>query len=324
MPEISARSELTVIILTLNEERHLRRCIDSVKDIATRIVVVDCNSSDSTREAAEELGADVYIHPFINYAKQFNWALDNTNINTKWVMRLDADEYVVSGHELRLLAQLTSARDAVGGLTMNLRRIFMGKWLRRGALYPIRLLRIWRFGKGRCEERWMDEHVVIDGVVEHSNLDFADDNLNSLTWWTDKHNKYASREAVDLLNLEYGFMPHDSVAQLRGGSQAGLKRWLKERVYARLPGGFRAFVYFIYRYVVRLGFLDGQAGTAFHFLQGFWYRYLVDAKVAEVKRYMRRHDCEPKVAIEHVLGICLPDSSEASDSIVCEYFKRRI
>jgi len=132
-----------------------------------------------------------------------------------------------------------------------------------------------------------------------------DDNLNSLTWWTEKHNKYASREAVDLLNLEYGFMPHDSVASLRNGKQTGVKRWLKEEVYARLPGGFRAFTYFFYRYVIRMGFLDGQAGTAFHFLQGFWYRYLVDAKVFEVKRYMRDTNANIVVAIDKVLGVKL-------------------
>jgi hypothetical protein len=124
-----------------------------------------------------------------------------------------------------------------------------------------------------------------------------------LSWWTDKHNRYASREAVDLLNLEYGFMPHDSVASLQGGSQAGLKRWLKEVVYARLPGGLRAFAYFFYRYVIRCGFLDGRAGGAFHVLQGFWYRYLVDAKVAEVRRYMRDRNCDVRIAIEAVLGI---------------------
>ena len=116
-------------------------------------------------------------------------------------------------------------------------------------------------------------------------------------------NSYASREAVDLLNLEYHFMPHDTVARLRGGHQAGVKRWLKEEIYARLPGGFRAFAYFFYRYVIRLGFLDGQAGTAFHFLQGFWYRYLVDAKVAEVKRAMREMNLDVAAAIERVLEI---------------------
>ncbi|MDS4026367.1 MAG: glycosyltransferase family 2 protein, partial [Candidatus Contendobacter sp.] len=105
------------------------------------------------------------------------------------------------------------------------------------------------------------------------------------------------------LNLEYGFMPHDSVASLRSGSQAGVKRWIKENVYARLPSGSRALVYFLYRYVIRLGFLDGRPGFTFHFLQGFWYRYLVDAKVAEVKRYMQTTDCDVVVTIERVLGI---------------------
>lgn len=98
-------------------------------------------------------------------------------------------------------------------------------------------------------------------------------------------------------------MPHDSVASLRGGGQAGAKRWLKEAVYARLPSGLRAFAYFFYRYILRLGFLDGQAGTAFHFLQGFWYRYLVDAKVAEVKRRMAETGEGPVAAIRGVLGI---------------------
>ena len=106
-----------------------------------------------------------------------------------------------------------------------------------------------------------------------------------------------------MLNLEYGFMPHESIANLSGGQQSGVKRWIKEKVYARLPGGFRAFAYFFYRYVVRLGFLDGIEGTAFHVLQGFWYRYLVDMKLHETKTYMRRHDVNFDVAIRDVLGI---------------------
>jgi len=149
----------------------------------------------------------------------------------------------------------------------------------------------------------MDEHIKVAGPTADFSGELIDDNLNTLTWWTEKHNKYACREAVDLLNLEFHFMPHDSVASLRGGKQAGVKRWLKEVVYARLPRGFRAFIYFIYRYVIRLGFLDGQAGTAFHFLQGLWYRYLVDSKVTEVKRYMDEKKVSVEVAINKVLGI---------------------
>jgi glycosyltransferase involved in cell wall biosynthesis len=303
MPEYVGLCDLTVVILTLNEEVHLKRCLDSVRGVAARVVVVDSLSTDETQEIAESSGAAFYSNQFINYAKQFNWGLDNAHIQTKWVMRLDADEYLTPDLVSALPQFLSEASDDTKGFTLNLRRIFMGKWLRHGALYPIRLLRIWRFGQGRCEERWMDEHVILQGRTGHIEADFADHNLNSLTWWTDKHNKYASREAVDLLNLQYHFMRHDSVASLRDGNHAGSKRWVKEVVYARLPGGFRAFAYFFYRYVIRLGFLDGQAGAVFHFLQGFWYRYLVDAKVAEVQRYMRVKNVDVLVAIDHVLGV---------------------
>ncbi|WP_245686549.1 hypothetical protein [Paracoccus tibetensis] len=149
----------------------------------------------------------------------------------------------------------------------------------------------------------MDEHIRVDGRTAEFAGEIIDDNTNSLTWWTEKHNNYASREVVDLLNLEYGFMPHETVADLREWQQAGVKRWLKENIYARLPRGSRAVLYFFYRYILRLGFLDGQEGTAFHVLQGFWYRFLVDAKLQEVKSYMRRNDVDVVKAMRDVLGI---------------------
>lgn len=151
----------------------------------------------------------------------------------------------------------------------------------------------------------MDEHIKVAGPTMDFRGALIDDSPNSLTWWTDKHNRNASREAVDLLNLKYGFLPIDSVASLSDGSQASLKRWIKERVHARLPAASRAFAYFFYRYVIRLGFLDGQAGIAFHVLQGFWYRYVVDAKVAEVERYMRKQRCDVVEVLAAVLDIQL-------------------
>ena len=183
---------------------------------------------------------------------------------------------------------------------------FQGRLIRWGGVFPVEVLRVFRHGRGACENRWMDEHIKVAGPTVAVAGELIDDNLQPLTWWTDKHNHYASREAVDLLNLQYGFMPQDSVASLHG-AQAGVKRWVKEVLYARLPGGLRAFAYFLYRYGLRLGFLDGPAGTAFHFLQGFWYRYLVDAKVAEVKRCMRQQELGVVEAIERVLGIRLQE-----------------
>ncbi|MCB1805998.1 MAG: glycosyltransferase family 2 protein [Candidatus Competibacteraceae bacterium] len=279
--------KLTAIILTLNEGKHLPRCLASLDGVADAVLVADSFSTDDTVQIAEARGARVVQHPFVTQAAQFNWALTQLDENTDWVLRVDADEYLTPELVAEIQARLPAIGPEIEGIFCSRRMTFQGRLIRFGGVFPVRVLRLFRYGCGQCENRWMDEHIKVAGSTVDFKGELIDDNLNSLSWWTDKHNHYASREAVDLLNLEYRFMPHDSVAQLRGGSQAGVKRWLKETVYARLPGGFRAFAYFFYRYVLRFGFLDGQAGAAFHILQGFWYRYLVDAKVAEVKRYMR-------------------------------------
>lgn len=295
--------KLVAIILTLNEEQHLQRCIASIQNIANEIVIADCYSTDATLEIARKHWARVIQRPWVNHATQFNWALTQLDPDTDWVLRIDADEYLTPELIAEIQTHLPSVTAEIDGVYCGRRMTFQGKLIKYGGVFPIRVLRLFRYGQGVCENRWMDEHIKVAGPTVDFNGEMIDDNLNSLTWWTDKHNKYASREAVDLLNLEYGFMPHDSVARLRGGNQTGVKRWLKEWVYARLPGGLRAFVYFFYRYVLRLGYLDGQAGTAFHVLQGFWYRYLVDAKIAEVRRFMRVRDVGITDAIEQVLGI---------------------
>lgn len=297
---------LTAIILTYNEERHLARCIDSLQGVADRIVVADCFSSDATLAIAQAHGARVIQRAWVNYATQFNWALTQLDPDTDWVLRIDADEVLTPQLAAEIRARLPELGPEIDGVNFGRRMTFQGRLIRWGGVFPVKVLRLFRHGRGKCENRWMDEHIKVAGATVDFKGALIDDNLNPLTWWTDKHNHYASREAVDLLNLKYGFIPHDSVANLRG-SQAGVKRWVKERLYARLPGGFRALVYFFYRYVIMLGFLDGQAGMAFHFLQGFWYRYLVDAKVAEVKRYMREQSVGVQDAIETVLGIRLND-----------------
>lgn len=298
-------TSIIAVILTFDEERHLPRCIESLAGLVSGILVVDSGSTDSTVEIAERLGATVLRNPWVNHAVQFNWALRKLPDDATWVLRIDADEYLTPELRTQLAQAVSRAADEVDGIFMNRRMTFQGRMIRYGGVFPISVLRLFRRGRGTCENRWMDEHVKVTGKTIAVSGELIDDNLNSLTWWTQKHNTYASREAIDLLNLEYAFMPHDSVADVGGGGEAGRKRWLKERIYSRLPTGFRALAYFLYRYVVRLGFLDGQAGTAFHFLQGLWYRYLVDAKVNEVKRYIRMHGVEPRVAVERVLGIRL-------------------
>jgi len=295
--------KLVAVVLTLNEERHLARCLASLAGITSEIVIADCYSKDATIEIAHACGARVIQHEWVNYASQFNWALTQLGSNTDWVLRIDADEYLTPSLAEEIKSRLDGMPPDIDGVYCGRRMTFQGSLIRHGGVFPVRVLRLFRDGRGECENRWMDEHIKIAGATADFRGELIDDNLNSLTWWTEKHNKYASREAVDLLNLEYGFMPRDSVASLRGVSQPAVKRWIKEELYARLPGGFRALVYFLYRYVIRLGFLDGPSGSAFHFLQGFWYRYLVDAKVTEVKRYMRTNGASAVEAIKAVLEI---------------------
>lgn len=294
-------ADLTVIILAFNEEKHLPRCLESLRGVASRVIVVDCFSTDRTVELARAAGAVVVQHAWVNYATQFNWALDNVAIDTQWTMRLDADEVVTPELAAALARELPLYPDGVVGLTVNRQIHFLGRWIRHGAIYPLRMLRVWRTGHARCENRWMDEHMVVEGGVAHLDADIADINLNSVTWWTDKHNRYASREAVDLLLHENSRVEAATAPRL--SLQAGMKRWLKLKVYARLPMGLRAFLYFLYRYFLRLGFLDGWQGFVFHFLQGWWYRMLVDVKVAEVQRHMRDSGDTLEQAIEKVLDI---------------------
>jgi glycosyltransferase involved in cell wall biosynthesis len=294
---------LTVVILTKDEELHIERAIRSVWGIATRIFVADSGSTDRTVEIATGLGAEVRFNPWRNYATQFNWALGQLPADTEWVLRLDADEYVTDALNKEIGTRLPGFGPEVAGVNVGRRMMFLGRPIRHGGLFPIRVLRLFRHGRGHCENRWMDEHITVTGEVANLTGEIIDDNHNSLTWWTAKHNSYASREVIDLLNLETRFFEQETVAQLRGGGEAGAKRWLKEKVYARLPGGGRAFAYFLYRYFVRLGFLDGAEGLAFHFLQGFWYRFLVDAKLLEVRRYMARTGADANGAVREVLGI---------------------
>ena len=179
---------------------------------------------------------------------------------------------------------------------------FLGRRIEHGGMAPW-LLRIWRRGQARCEERWMDEHMTqADGHVRRLQGRIVDHNLNTLTWWAEKHNRYANREAVDLLLLRKAGSRLESSALSR---QAALKRWLKSQVYARLPLGIRPFVFWIYRLVFQLGFLDGARGLMFHTLQGLWYRLLVDAKVMEVERAMRTQSLTLQVAVRDCLLIDL-------------------
>ena len=276
--------DLSVIILTYNEEIHIRRCLENVKQFASKVYVVDCFSIDRTAQIAKELGAEVIEHEWPgNQAEQFNWALDNLPITTEWILRLDADEYLLPGLIEELLEKLPVIPESVSALSLSLARAFCGKILHHGIVNNIRIIRIFRKGKARYEKRLMDEHLsVLSGETIDMKNQFVDDNRMPIGLFIDKHNGYATREAALLLDAEYhltnmDFLPQDY------GREVEKKRTQKAR-YARMPLFWRAFGYFVYRYIIKLGFLDGKEGFLWDFLQGWWYRTLVDAKVYEIKK----------------------------------------
>lgn len=273
--------DISVIILTYNEKIHIERCINNAKKFAKDIYLVDCFSNDGTVEIAEALGAKVFQHPWENYSKQFNWALQNLPITTEWVWRMDADEYLSDSLIDELHLKIPSLSDDINGFTAPCLRIFMGKYIKHGII-PLILLRLFKIKYAVCENRYMDEHIQLsEGKIETLKNPFYDDNLNGLTWWTNKHNGYATREAIDLLLTEYNLLPQESVVNSGAHSESIRKKKLK---YIKLPLFWRAFAFFILRYFFRLGFLDGKEGFLWHFLQGFWYRTLADAKVYEIKK----------------------------------------
>ena len=276
--------DISVVILTYNEELHIERCIKSLLPVVKEIFIIDSFSTDKTVQIAEKLGAKVYQNTWVNYALQFQWGLDNCPIKTKWVMRMDSDEYILPELQNEISNKMQNIQEDTSGIYIKRRVYFKDRWIKHGSYYPTWLLRIWKYEDGHIEQRWMDEHIrLTKGKTIQFENDLVDDNLNDLTWWTTKHNNYATREAVDVLNIIHEFINYDEVNSNFFGTQEERKRFLKKK-YANLPLFTRPFIYFLWRYFIKLGFLDGKQGLIWHFLQGFWYRFLVDAKIYEIEK----------------------------------------
>lgn len=280
----TSRTGLTVIILTFNEQLHIRRAIESAWEVAEEVIIIDSYSTDHTINIALGLNARVLQNSFVNQAQQFQWAMENGQISTPWTMRLDADEYLTKDLAKEIKDRIPNLGQDISGVILKRQVHFMGQWIKYGGYYPIHLLRIWRTGSAVMEQKWMDEHtLLLSGNSIVFKHDFIDENLNSLTWWTNKHNAYATREAIDILSRKYQFNPEvQTDAMNKEVKQLGAKRWYKDNLYLRMPLFLRAFLYFQFRFWLKLGFLDGRKGLIWHFLQGFWYRFLVDAKIYQV------------------------------------------
>ena len=286
--------DITTIILTYNEEIHIRRCLENVCRFSKKVIVVDSPSTDRTRKIVEEFhlsnplnsstDIEFVVHKYPgNQAEQFNWALDNCKIETEWILRLDADEYLTPELIEELEEKLPKLPKEVTACVLPLGRAFMGRVLKHGIVNGIKMIRLFRKGKARYEVRMMDECLkTIEGETVTMQNKFVDDSRISISQFISKHNNYSSREAFVLLDAEYGLSEQQD--EMAFAKETADKRAQKAK-YARMPLFVRALAYFIYRYIVKLGFLDGKEGFCWDFFQGLWYRMLVDAKVYEAKRH---------------------------------------
>lgn len=280
-------ADITAIILTKNEEVNIKKCIASIKPIVKRIIVVDSGSSDRTVEVSKELGADVLVNelkPFL-YAKQFLYGMEHGNIDTKWVFRIDADEELTeeSAKEIDELCNANEDTD-VNGIVVRFEVSFMGHPIRHGGVYPLRKLLLFKYGKGNIEDRCMDEHCVLyEGRSVEVKHDSLHHDYKGLSAWIDKHNNYSTREMQDYFNSISSSEATGLNSEHDLDAKARFKRFLRWKIYYKLPAGFRAWAYYFYRYYLRLGFLDGKSGKIFCFMQAYWYRFLVDAKIYEAE-----------------------------------------
>lgn len=270
-------ADITALILTKNEEINIGDCIKSIITTVKRIVVVDSYSTDKTVEIARSFGAEVYQHPFENYAKQYMYAVETAKANTVWTLRIDADERLTpdSAKELEKLCNANMNTD-VAGITLRFKKNFLGRDLYHGGVYPWKKMNCYKTQYGAIENRNMDEHIILsEGKVIEMKNDCLHFDFKSLEFFVDKHNWYSSREALD-------YFEHEKVKKEK--SELDFKTWLKMSVYYKLPMGMRAHVYYLYRYYMLRGFLDGKEGKIYAFLQAYWYRYLVDAKIYECEK----------------------------------------
>jgi len=281
---------ITAIICTYNEEMHLERCLKSIKDVVQNINIIDSYSTDRTKEIALKYDANYYLKEWTTFSEKFNWALSNTEINTTWVLRLDADEYLTDILKVNLFNELPFLNEKVTAIRINRLIYFMGGTLKFGGMNPIYHLKIWKKGSAICEAKWMDERMqLLYGSTVIIKGDIIDHNLNNISWWIEKHNKYAIKESIDVLLIKEKYINRKNFSLLLSSKSEERRKWFKIQ-YLKLPILIRPFIFFIVRYIFQGAFLEGKRGLIWTFLQCLWYRLLVDINVREAEYYIKNNN----------------------------------
>jgi glycosyltransferase involved in cell wall biosynthesis len=272
------------IILTLNEELHLLRLLQSIAGLNAPLFIVDSGSTDTTLKIAEDHGAQILQHPFENHPLQWDFALKNCAVQTPWIICLDADQVVTSELKQRLLNFKDEDHSGINGIYFNRKNFFKGRWIKHGGYYPFYLLKMFRYGVGHSDiAEKMDHRFMVPGETEIWKDGYLlEENLkeNNISFWIDKHNRYSDLVAQQEVELMLSFSTQTEKPAF-WGSPNQRKAWYKKLWY-KLPRYVRPLLYFIYRMIFQFGIFDGRTGIIFHFLQGFWFRLIVDVKIDEL------------------------------------------
>lgn len=281
-PAPSTPKTCVVVLLTFNSAGIIRETAAAALRVSPHVYAVDSGSTDGTVQILQELGCTVVQRPFSNYSDQRNWAIAEVQADHEWQLHLDADEVLddTAIQEIRALLQGAARHDAY---MLRRRDYFMGKMLRFSGVNPWHL-RLFRSGAGRCEARLYDQHFIMVGANRSSARlrgFMHDKNALQLSDWIARHNRWSDAEAREKSGPQ---AVGDDVLRPRLLGDARERTRFIKQLYYRLPIGLRAISYFFYRYVLRLGFLDGRPGFYFAFFQALWFRMLVDAKIYEMRR----------------------------------------
>lgn len=273
--------DFSFIILTYNEEMHLPRLFESIKDLNATTYILDSVSTDATIEIAEKYGAVVKTHPFENHPKQWDFALKNFEIQTPWIIGLDADQIVTPELYLMLKEFKTENYIGVNGIYFNRKNYFQGSWIRYGGYYPIYLLKMFRTGIGFSDlNENMDHRFIVPGkTVIWKKGHLLEENLkeNDIHFWFKKHERYSDLIAQEEVERMKNLRSQSLKPNLLGNPDEK-KAWLK-RLWWKLPLGIRPYLYYGTRMFLQFGLLDNKTARHFHYLQGLWFRKLVDKKI---------------------------------------------
>jgi glycosyltransferase involved in cell wall biosynthesis len=268
---------ISVVILTFNAAETIGATLASVVAFSDDVHVVDSGSTDATLYIVRSLGAKIVSHPFETYGEQRNWAIDTLPIKYEWQLHLDADERLSDAlaSELRALFSDDGPPLSIAGYYIPRLVHFHQQPIQHGGMWPIFHLRLFRRGCGHCESRKYDQHFYVDGQSAQLKGPLIDDIRLTLTEWSARHNRWADAEVDEILN------PSCSGVIAPGKGNPVAEKRAQRAYYCKAPLFWRSLGLFLYRYVIKRGFLDGRWGLIFFVLQTFWFRFLVDAKLYE-------------------------------------------